>query len=142
MLVQERLRDCRAGGFTQTCQPILPQTQIPRCLLGLRPPLTEWVPKPIHRQRAPKLRREPTWGEVRPYSTLQEVQRQVFSLLSPASQRPCRHQRWTPLAPPERQSSLTNLSGTASIPKTGIKGLACPYGSPNCQEEKLNSRQE
>ena len=62
VLVQERLRDCRAGGHTQTCQPILPQTQIPRCLLGLRPPLTEWVPKPIHRQRAPKLRREITWG--------------------------------------------------------------------------------
>ena len=25
---------------------------------------------------------------------------------------------------------------------SGIKGLACPYGSPKCQEEKLNSRQE
>ena len=35
---------------------------------------------------------------------------------SPASQCPCRHQRWTPLAPPERHSSLTDLSGTSSIP--------------------------
>ena len=64
-------------GHTQTCQPILPQTQIPRCLLGLRPPLTEWVPKPINRQRAPKLCREPNMAD----SILQEVQRQVFSLL-------------------------------------------------------------
>ena len=54
--------------------------KLPRCLLGLRPPLAKWVPKPIHRQRAPKLRREPK-GDIRPYCTFQEVQRQVFSHL-------------------------------------------------------------
>ena len=46
---------------------------------------------------------------------------------SPASQCPRRRQRWTPLAPPERRSSLIDLTGTASNYLSGIKGLACPY---------------
>ena len=78
--------------------------------------------------------------ENKPYCTLLTVQRQVFSLLLTCL--PFRHQRWTPLAPPERHSSLIDLTGTASNYLSGIKGLACPYGSPKCQEEKLNSRQE
>ena len=115
MLVQERLRDCRAGGHTQTCQPILPQTQIPRCLLGLQPPLTEWVPKPIHRQRAPKLRRQPTSGRTGRTIPFKKCRGRFSRSYSPASQCPRRHQRRTPLAPPDCHSSLTDLSATTSI---------------------------
>ena len=90
-----------------------------------------------------KLRKEPKGGTKTGLTVpFQQCRGRFSRSYSPASQCPCRHQRWTPLAPPERHSSLIDLTGTASNYLTGIKGLACPYGSPKCQEEKLNSRQE
>ena len=89
--------------------------KLPRCLLGLRPPLAKWVPKPLHRQRAPKLRRETkraTSGRTAPFK---KCRGRFSRTYSPASQCPCRHQRWTPFAPPEGRSSLTDLTGPASI---------------------------
>ena len=83
-----------------------PSNPIPRCLLGLRPPLTEWVPKPFQAEGSKTAEGTDIGGEVRPYSTLPAMQR-----------------HGTPLAPPERQSSLTNLSGIASIPTK----LASPF---------------
>ena len=110
--------------------------KLPRCLLALRPPLAKWVPKPIHRQRAPKLRRE-TKGDIRPYCTLKKCRGKFSRTYSPASQCPCRHQRWTPFAAPVGRSSLTDLTEPASILLTNWhQGLACPYNSPSCQEEK------
>ena len=45
--------------LTHSLQPILPQN--PKMPL---PPLAKWVPKPIQRQRAPKLRRDPEGGQL------------------------------------------------------------------------------
>ena len=65
----------RLRGTHPTRQPILPQTQLPRCLLGLGA-------RTYTQAEGSKLRREPHEGEVRLYSTLQEVQRQVPIWLS------------------------------------------------------------
>ena len=90
MLVQERLHDCRAGDLTHTLQPILPQNPNTKCLLGLRPPLAKWVPKPIQRQRAPKLRRDPEGGQLDFTAPFKKRRGRFSRTYSPVSQCPCR----------------------------------------------------
>ena len=113
-----------------------PSIPIPRCLLGLRPPLTEWVPRPIQKGRGLQNCGEGTQRD-NPGRTVRFRRcRGKFSRLThlPPSD-PCRHQRWTPLAPPERLSNKPFRNCQQSY-HTGIKGLVRPSGSPKCQEEK------
>ena len=84
--------------------------------MGLRPPLAKWVPKPIQRQRAPKLRRKMKGGAKLGLTAPFRKCRGGFSRsYSSASQCPCRHQRWTPLAPPEGRSSLDDHAGPSIL---------------------------
>ena len=83
--------------------------------LGTAATLAKWVPKPIHRQRAPKLRREAKGANSGHTAPFKKCRGRFSRTYSPASQCPCRHQRWTPLAPPEGRSSLTDLTGPTSI---------------------------
>ena len=129
--MQERLRDWGRGTHPNTPADPPSKPKLPRCLLGLRPPLTKWVPKPIHRRRA---RRQ---GKNRPYSILPTVQRQAFSHLLTSLPMPMP-------APALDTVSTTRPAHLSNSPfrnyqhsyPTGTKGLACPYGSPKCQEEK------
>ena len=60
-----------------------------------------------------KTRRDPEKGPNGHNCTLQEVFSRTYS---PDSQCPCRHQRWTLLAPPEGRSSLTDTQDLPSFP--------------------------
>ena len=110
VLVQERLHDSRAGKLTHSLQPILPQN--PNC----RSPLAKWVPKPIQRHRAPKLRRDPEGGQLGFTAPFKKCRCRFSRTYSPVSRRPCRHQRWTPLAPLEGRSSLTDTKDLPTFP--------------------------
>ena len=109
--MQERLHDCRAGEQPHTFQPILPQS--PNYLgaswdcghlwhSGCQNPYTG---------RAPKLSKGAK-GLTIPFK---KCRGRFSRTYSPASQCPCRHQRWTPLALPDWHSSLPDFSGTTSI---------------------------
>ena len=119
MLVQERLHNCRAGEQTHTFQPILPQSPN---YLG-----ASWVCGHLWHSGCQNLYTgrglQNCGGKSKGAKTGRTIPfrkcRGRFSrTYSPASQCPCRHQRWTPLAPPDWHSSLTDLSGTTSILQT------------------------
>ena len=77
-------------------------------------------------------------GNPRGEITLQEVQGQVFSHLLTCLPMPMPAPALDTVISTEGRSSLTDLTGPTSILFTNWhqKGLACPYSSPNCQEEK------
>ena len=120
-----------AGQGTNPYIPADPPSKpkLPRCFWGLRPPLAKWV-------RAQNCGGNPKKAKTGRTAPFQQCRGRFSRTYSPASQCPCRHQRWTPLAPPERHSSLTDFSGTTSIPINWHQRPGLPLWLSECQEEK------
>ena len=101
--MQERLHDCRPGNKPNTDPPILPQS--PNYLGASRDCGHLWQSgcQNLYTGRGLKnaegTQKRAKTGRTAPF---QQCRGRFSRTYSPASQCPCRHQRWTPLAPPER----------------------------------------
>ena len=104
--MQERLHDSRAGS-APTHQPILPQTLITKVPLGIAATFGKV---------GPKLRRDPEGAKLGFTAPFRKCRGRFSRTYSPVSRRPCRHQRWTPLAPLEGRSSLTETKDLPTFP--------------------------
>ena len=110
--MQERLRDCTAGGHTQTRQPILPQSPNYQGASWDCGHLRQSGCQNLYTGRGlQNFGENPKGGQLGFSAPFKKCRGRFSRTYSSASQCPCRHQRWTPLAPPEGRSSLTDIAG-------------------------------
>ena len=92
------------------------KTLITKVPLGTAATFGKVDAKTYTEQRAPKLRRDPEGGQLGYTAPFKKCRGRFSRTYSPVSRCPCRHQRWTPLAPPEGRSSLTDTKDLPTFP--------------------------
>ena len=110
--MQDRLHDCRAGELSNTLQPILPQNPNYQGASWDCGHLWQSGCQNLYRGRGLQNSGGILKGAKIGFPAILKKCRGRFS----RTYSPCRHQRWTPLAPPHRRSSLADTQDLPTFP--------------------------